>query len=817
MKLFRLLFLFTVLLSAVSAVYIDFKNDRSTSDPMEPYHFGTDVRFESNIESCRVITCPYGAPADCVLSGTPCSGPATVCPGTTLGVTPRAQGRWAAPSLDIFSLYPFCDTCPYPTSYSTVYTNRPLKWLSDSTYTKYDAGAGGHAAYDFCLRTTCRPTTLGQSGLDVYSELGTFYSQRMTYMRLETEGPITNRRGEANVFCNGDIAVWYAGGPFGTQNIPTSGGAYSEASIPLIGGEGTALLTPTISNAKCFGSVVKYPLDLDNDNFRIYFFGYNMPTMAPQTGTSTYVTVENRQPSLDVVYVRVTEYGSVYIVEVWVYNDGDVPVSVNRVVPNGPGTTTSLGPFTCLTYGIPTPPCPTSSGFGETIPVGGLKSVFVLYSGELDEDLFDLHYGTTENVCSALTEWDVTVTIDPDVTSCRIRPSSLEVDPYEVHEYEVTCYNILGTPVPCSGDRWYWSTLAGGFVDRTNQDALAFAYSPGGSTGRLYYQDASGIRCYSDVTISDEPHTPDYYRCEMDPTSVMLGVGGTQYFDLTSYLDDVEVIPDDASYLLTGGLGGSLTEQSVNGVRFTATTESFGLIRAYSEYTVTSDSTLRGAICAAVVRVEGNATDRFVCELVPNSTSMEIGDSEDFDLRCYFDGAPVTPDTATCSLIDGLSGTLTGCSVTGVTFTGTTNSSGRIQVYAEYTPPGESLFGTNAHAYVVVGEGGGEGPGPGDGGEGDKSRLCEILPNDIEKPRYDSGSVAILCGEDPLTRGPCTPGSVRWEMDPDVGIVLGSESGAIYTLTGEVGEYGLLIARIGDEIGCWADVLITEPTCIEYT
>ncbi len=817
MKLIRLLFLLLAVSSIVSAVYIDFKNDRSHGDPSENYRFATDVQFESGIQGCRVSACPYGAPEDCILEGTPCSGPSVVCPGTTLAVTPEAEGRWAAPSLSIYALYPYCEGipgCPNPSDYSAVHTNKDLYWLSDSVYSKYDVDAGGHAAYDYCSPTTCPPLWAGQNGLDAYNELDTFYTQRMTYERIPSEGPLTNKKGYANVFCNGDIQVRYAGDSKGTQNIPGEGGTYSEVSVPLAASEGTATLTPALTDVSCFGSVVKHPLDLDNRYFQLSFFGYDMPSLGTQMGTPEYVEVENRQTSLDVAYVRTTEYGSHYILEIWLINDGDVPVMVSRVMPNGPGRASGLGPLGCMMYGIPTPPCPSSSGFGEEIPVGGLHVVYVLYTGELDEDLVDLYYITDYNVCSSLDEWDVTVTIDPDVHSCIVRPSSRTVDPSEVHEFKVTCYNILHNPVPCNGNTWYWNILTGGFVERTNEHALAYTFSPGGSSGQLYYQDASGIRCKSDVTVSDEPHLPDYYRCELDPAGATLAVGENQYFDLTSYHDDVEVTPDSASYTLTGGLAGSLSDESDSGVRFTATTDSFGLLKAYSEYTIPADSTLTGAICRAAIRVEGNASERFQCELVPNSTSMDIGDSETFELHCYFDGVEVTPDSAAYSLIDGLSGTLSSESVSGVTFTGTVNSTGNIQVYAEYTPPGLGLFATTALAHVTVGEAE-EPEGPEDGDE-DKNKLCIIIPNDIKKPRYDSGSVTILCGDEG-SRGPCSPGSVVWQMDPDLGIVLGSHTGAIYTLTGEVGEYGLLIAMVDDKIGCWADVKILEPTCLEYS
>jgi hypothetical protein len=816
------LLLFVVLaLSVTSAVYIDFENARAHGDPSVPYHFGTDVRFESSIDSCRVASCPYGSPDDCLLEGTLCSGTSVVCPGTTIAVTPEAEGRWAAPSLSIYSIYPYCPgdpDCPQPVDYATIHTNRDIYWLSDSVYAKYDVDTGGHATQDLCWPTsTCPPGTWGQTGLDTYYELDTFHTQKMTYRRYEPEGPLTNKRGRANVFCNGDIEVRYAGGPWGTQSIPGEGGTYSEISIPLIGGEGTATLTPAMRNIDCFGSNVVYPAATSNPNWRIYYFGYGMPSLGTQTGTPAYVEIENRQPSLDVVYVSVTEYSSSYIFEIWLINDGDVPVKVSRAYPVGPGHPQPLEPLLCTMYGIPTPPCPSSSGFGQEIGVGHLHVVYVLYGGDLDEDLFELRYITDHKVCSTLTEWSTEITVDPNVHSCRVRPSSHTVDPYEVHEYEVTCYNILDDPVPCNGDTWYWNTLAGSFIERTNEHALAYAYSPGGSTGRLYYQDASGVRCYSDVTISDEPHLPDYYRCELDPPSARLDVGDEQYFDITSYLDDVEVTPDAVDYALTGGVAGSLSDESLSGVRYTATTPSFGLLRAYSQYRVSGDPRLRGAVCVAGLLVEeaGNESDRFQCELIPNSTSLNIGDSQAFELHCYFDGVEVTPDSASYTLIDGLSGTLSGESVSGVTFTGTVNSSGHIQAYAEYTPPGLGLFGTTALAYVQVGERG-EGPEEPPDGEGDKNKLCVIIPNDIEKPRYDSGSVTILCGESP-PRGTCTPGSVTWEMDPDLGIVLGSHLGAIYTLTGEVGEYGLLIARIDDEIGCWADVKILEPTCLEYT
>ena len=688
------------------------------------FYFTAGERFSVDF-SCNVIECSFSSdPADCILEGNPCSGSSKVCPGTKIELTPSVSGRWATSGyLDIFAPYPYCDPviyCPEMESYSSK-SEKSVKWLSADLFNEYDAEHGGH---------TTMITGVGPEGIPYYNELATFHTQSVDYWHYYDEPVQRNKKGYANIFAKGwvDVKKGTLGTGFSVTDIEPV-----QITLPC---EETATIRTTLMNVDTFAALVKHPKD-DTDHtdmFRIFFFGYAAPSVS-QIYEEKSIVVENVQPSLRVESVSVHSGATHYLLHVSLYNDGDVPVEVTRVLPQDPGWAKGFGGGDCELYGFPPAVCPSDSGFEDTINPGGTHTVYVIYRGELEGDIVELVYEPLAKVCSAETTFRVAVhvTDGETATRCSIEPSSVSVTPGEINEWAVTCYNSLDTEVPCVGNNWGWADVSGVFIDRTNEYAQAYVTGPPG--GRPYYTltyKTDSVYCNARIySPADEPEGSG------DPYSL-------------------------------------------------------------------------------------------VCELVPDSAGLDLGESQTFELVCTLEGTPVTPDSADYSNVNGLDGSLSGASTDGVTFTATVdNVTGDVQVIAWYNNPvDDTLRGAIDWAHVIVGEGGEEPPEDGEGEE-----ICEITLVPAETYPHGGGRVGILCiSEDEKTI--CRK-DIRWEISPDLyGSINGlppesGHMGAAYNV-GETDEPGpgtyisAITAHVLDSdeevIGsCYADVLIKEPTCLEYT
>jgi len=628
-----------LLISYTFGATIRVDSDFRTNAEGVPAHFATDLNFNIG------MSCTYSGK---ILSGTPCAGTATVCPGGTLAVTPSVTASWAKRYAGIVSSYPYCYSgatyCPSMIDYPMLNTNLNIRWLGDGIFDAYDVSDGdGHNSI---------PLRFGDEGIERYNELSTFHPQRVGYYNV-TGGPIyTDKRGDANVFCNADVEVKRDGIVIDRQEIDR----LRVANVPLPS-EGTKRVSTRLVDTNCFAVVVKNPLDLDRpDYFNLILYGYNLPSI-PVIEENTNIIVENRQPSLSNVPPRTVAQSSTvpstYLISITAYNGGSVPVRVVSVHPVRGGSVSPASPYYCTLYGFPSTICPSDNGFGKTINVGERQRIYVIYTGELNGDVFNLEYEPLAPVCSDATKFNLTVNInlgDNTPASCRIAPSHLSLTPSEIHEWVVTCYNSADRVVPCIGDNWYFFDAYGGFIEKTNSRAKAYVRSVAGSSPMLVYQTDS-VRCTSELSISpNEPESsndPYSFVCELTPESVELNIGENQGFVLNCSLEGTPVSPTDVRYDLVNGLEGTLSDASTNGVTFTATTNSSGDIQVIAWYTAPGDPTLRGAIDWAhvVVGAGGNATINEtgnetgerrgdVCELIPGSMEKYQHDAGYVGILC---------------------------------------------------------------------------------------------------------------------------------------------------------------------------------------
>lgn len=663
--------IFLMACSFAAAAIID--NDFTTGIGGVAAHFATNLYFQADMD------CSYSGT---VLEGVPCSGAATVCPGGSLYIVPETGSTWARTYADIVASYPYCTGggyCPSMIPYTSLNTNRYIFWLDNTKFNAY--AVPGYADI---------PLYVGTAGIPLYDDLGTFYTQRMSYYNVSGGTIYTNKRGGANVFCNGDVEVVVNGAVRDTQVVgsPT---IYTH----LLTSEGVTTVTTRLDDVECFAAAVKHPLDRDRpDFFNFWLYGYDTPSVPRITSTPVTINVEDRQPFIRDTLVQITDSPTIadfYLIAITVRNYGDVAVEVTDVRSPSTADPFDASPLGCALLGIPAPPCPTDNGFDQSIPVGGTHTVYVLYHGTLSGTVITLVYEPLEPICSTETEFELDVSLESDIVRCEIEPPTLEAGQYEVHEYDVTCYNLFGEAVPCEGDDWFWADgLSGGFLARTSSYAWAYTSSSAGSTGTINYRTGS-ITCHADITSSE---TSPYFDCELDPSSATLEVGDSEYFDLTCYMDGVETPPTSAEYDNVDGLDGSITNSTIGGTSFTGTVASDGNLRAFARRTHHGDPTLIGAVAFAHINV-GNATGEEVpdggeedepCEIRPGTEDLYPHDGSMATLYCGEEGArtlcTLAPERVDWGLDSGLYGTVV--DNTGTTATYVVGSTGT-PAYGYYT------------------------------------------------------------------------------------------------------------------------------------
>lgn len=586
-KILAILLVCVSLISAADSYSrtVDFEDESSGTSI---YHFETGLNLEVD-RTCSV--------EGIVLSGDPCDGSAQVCVGTNITVTPSITSRWAVGgNLDVVSRYPYCaygGYCPAMEDYSSK-NERNIEWLTSTLFDDYAVGGGGHEY--------AGDPIYFDDGIPRYHELGgsgAFDTQSVDYKRTVSEPVQTDKKGYANVFCKGTYELRHGGTVLSRREMAS--GSPPSTTVRLTS-EGTRTLRTSLSDVECFAGLVKHPEDLDHPEwFGLYFYGYETPSISDLNKDST-IQVVDIDPELEVDDLDIVAYsGDIYLLRIAVQNTGDVRVMVTRVMPlcDTSCSAHGVGPWDCVHYGF----CGYTSGLGQYIAPGATHYLYIVYRGPFTGDILDLTYTTEDPVCSAETEWELTVTVEEGISSCEIHPSSNIVTPYEVHEYTVSCYNPAGIEVPCAGSSydWSWDGLSGGFVEEELAYSYAYTSESGDASGRIQYQIGS-VTCYADVrSDGNGDEDPYVFTCDLTPDSVTMDQDDSQYFDLmctesyhgvTNYLS-----PESVDYDLVNGLDGALSEESVLGVNFTATVANVsGDVEALSWHTHSWDGSLVGYI-----------------------------------------------------------------------------------------------------------------------------------------------------------------------------------------------------------------------------
>ena len=740
----------------------------------------------------------------------------TVCSGATVTINPTTTTRWATSYVNIEAPYPDCVTAGCPAAmvdYPNPSLNKAVAWISESEFTDHD--------------------TFGDQALYIYSDqdsryydLGTFYAEPATYFDLE--GTHTGKRIDGNVFCKGDLAIRADQSSVATYHMPN----IQSPPAFTIDGEGDYTITTALTNVECFAAAAKYPLEADTLWFIMYYYTVEQPTISESESRHTItLNVAESGGNCELRSIReqditVSDFDDASLVSVLIRNAGDTA----EIIEVGAGSGYSAVPFpTSLCTGLPSSICPSSNGFDEPINPGSSKTVHVYVEETSGSGGTTLVFAaqTIGAVCGGVETCNTdTGTHLQGALSCEIDPPEFEHKTYMGADYYVTCHDLGGGEVPCSGNNWYWDGISGEFVERTNTHADTYVTSPAGTSGTLNYESDNIAHCQSQVNVTDEGTEGNpFYQCEFIPSEIELNYSDEQYFELNCFRNDEHSTPEDADYDIINGLIGDKTDESPEGVTFIAGEEdSSGNLRGRGFWSDIEPPHNSAYAIADITVGNGSdippgGTDYLRCEFDPPSAELEIGDSEYFELNCYENDIPSIPDDVDYSVIDGLDGYTTGGSTGGVTFVATGNSTGNLRGHAIWDHLPEPNNTADTTALITIGDGGpgGEDVPPGGGGDDPydgSSEWCTIDPITNVFPDY-FGYVGIRCGPD--ADQPCN--NVYWY--PSGEVILNepqNDHGTHFTVTGIPGEEGFIHANIdGDPAkSCFRGFRIGTPECWEF-
>lgn len=588
-------------------------------------YFETDMQFTSDYTLQLVSGNVSSGDPDDLQTGD------EVCSGATVRVVPTVSSKWATPDLSTVALYYTCygGYCPPMSSYSTVNSNRNIAWLSSSTWNTQKTFGDSN---DYSVLESDY-NTLGVSN---------FYTEAVGYDN--GSGSIyTNKEGGAGMFCKGTFQVTDGGTVKGSSAMPTVGN--TEFALTTTGSHA---ISTQLSGVDCFPVVVKHPTNIPDNPayFLMTYFTHGGPSIASTVATKT-VTLTVGESGGECSFYDVSGSVSassslldedVLMLKATMHNSGD-PVRITGVSSSNPDFTATAFPVAiCDALGFPPSLCPGANGFNTDIASGANRDLYVLISRDASASggtVLTFSGQTSAATCGSAATCSHAVDISGAVT-CEVQPPSLDVDTNVVAEYTVTCENLAGDPVTCSGSDWTWDGIVGGFMEKTNTHAYAYATSPPGTSGTLNYH--SGIAyCHSDVDV-DENGIGSDFECEFIPASATMNVSTSKWFALNCFVNSTQDEPDDAEYDPVNGLAGSTSNSSTEGTTYTAPgSPDTGDLRGFASWSIMPDPMVGLVVFAPIIVVNGTSDGNDT-----NDTNNTDPDNPGSSKWCTIGSGPLT-------------------------------------------------------------------------------------------------------------------------------------------------------------------------------
>ncbi|MDD5339999.1 MAG: hypothetical protein PHV13_01990 [Candidatus ainarchaeum sp.] len=594
-------------------------------------NFNTTMRlltdFNMSIASGDVVS---GDPAN-LQSGD------TVCGGATIRVSGATTARWAVSTLNIASLYPACsglagDYCPAMINAGTLTNNRDIAWIDPAVYNT-------EAAFAYNNGFTQDPSHRTALG-------GVFYNEPVTYNNGTVETPRYwyNKEGGANIFCKGTFQVRDGTTVRGTSALPSM--APVDFTINATATT-THSIETSLSNVSCFAALEKHPLDLTNNYYRLYYFGRNLPAMPASLATDTVtinVVSSGGNCSMSTTAISVSRSTAnvtgTTMVRTRIHNNADA-IRVLNVSSSDPQFSAIPFPISlCSVLGFGSL-CPPSNGFNQTVNSGANDDLYTLVttSAASGGTMLTFNAETISGACGASSRCTATAPINDTPATCTIVPPGLTVAPREIAEFNVACQDLAGASVSCVGSNWAADTvLAGTFLEADETHSRLYSDATPHVTGNVIYTSSNAIAsCNSTLNVvhPEDIVNRTVYNCSFMPPRADMTYDEERYFELHCAANrTITIVPNDFAYDTVNGLIGNTSNDSVNGVTYTApSAPSRGDLQG-AAYFGDHPPYILGAVALAPINVSNQGGDAYYCDIQPNSTSVGQNMAGVFTVTC---------------------------------------------------------------------------------------------------------------------------------------------------------------------------------------
>ena len=292
--------------------------------------------------------------------------------------------------------------------------------------------------------------------------------------------------------------------------------------------------------------------------------------------------------------------------------------------------------------------------------------------------------------------------------------------------------------------------------------------------------------------------------CAIEPKSLTYGTREAAQFDVAcENMDHNSVACAGDNWSFADGLSGGFVEKdNAHAIAYpTSSSGTNGTLRYTSGV----------AECSSNISV---IAPKYICVFTPSSANLKYNQSKSFALGCTVDGVPKTPDSATYGLHDGLQGTLTSESVTGVTYTAPDfDTTGKLVGLGGFVSAQSPILGAVAEAPITVTNGSDiDCPGCSDKGD---TKWCQIRGDLSKVFNGFNGLLFLTCGKNGLDA--CT--KAKWTTTSATVDNPFSTTQTIITIKGAKGTIGSISVIVNDDSKqvCSRDFIIGDRACWEIS
>jgi hypothetical protein len=405
-------------------------------------------------------------------------------------------------------------------------------------------------------------------------------------------------------------------------------------------------------------------------------------------------------------------------------------------------------------------------------------------------------FETSVDASSSLTDEDlimIVVTMENDGDPVEIMNVSSSNSGFVVDPFPVSICDPLGFPPSvCPSSNGFEESLGSG--ETTNLYVLVERTTMAtGGTILTFGAQTEGSTCGGSSTCTEAVNLGDdlAIACEIEPPSLEYGTLEVAEFLVTCENLAGESIPCVGDDWYWESISGDFIERD-NEHALAYPTSSPG-----SEGTLNYESGI--AHCLSDINV---VEPYYECEFIPSSAELNVSESQYFELNCFEEDEPSTPDDADYDTTDGLDGTITDSSTDGTTFTGDSPSSGDLRGFGQWDNPADDpVLGAVALAPITV-------------GTGNDTNLtdpvsCEIEPTSLTYGTEEIAEFLVTCENFLGDEIPCIGSNWYWEGIVGGFVIRTNEYTHAYP-TSPPGSSGTLNYQSG-LAHCTSDIDVVEP------